>query len=105
MVTGCKSVNGKNCGGGCKSVNGKNCVFPFKYKGITHNKCITLDSTKPWCANRVDEKTGVAIHGEWADCEPGCEIAPIPPTPINRGLLHQIIKKSFIDDFYEIILL
>merc|ERR1712223_138500 len=31
----------------CKSVNGKDCVFPFKYNGITHNKCTKMDSSSP----------------------------------------------------------
>ena len=48
-------------------------MFPFKYKGITHNKCTKVDSTTPWCANKVNERTGDAVNGQWADCEPGCE--------------------------------
>ena len=35
-----------------------------------------MDSINPWCANKVNEKTGVAIHGEWADCESRCEVEP-----------------------------
>ena len=54
----------------------------------------------PWCANKVNEFTGVATHGEWADCGPGCDIGSISPIS-TKGLLHQIIKKLFADDFHK----
>ena len=57
---------------GCKSVNGKDCVFPFKYEGVTYNECTTQDSDTAWCSNRVNTRSGIAIKGEWSDCEPGC---------------------------------
>ena len=36
-----------------------------------------MDSSSPWCANKVDERTGDVITGQWADCGPGCETGSI----------------------------
>ena len=51
----------------------KKCVFPFKYKGITYNKC-TKDNSEngqSWCAYKVNRQ-GVAVDGKWGDCDQGC---------------------------------
>jgi len=67
----------------CKSENGRDCVFPFKYKGTTYNQCTKKGSKKAWCANEVNERTGVAVSGEWADCEAGCP-GTITPDDLNE---------------------
>merc|ERR1711892_1437204 len=40
----------------CKSTLGNSCIFPFTFKGETHNKCTTAgsDNGAPWCATEVD---------------------------------------------------
>ena len=43
---------------GCRTINCQRCIFPFKYNGVEHEKCITVDSENgaPWCAVDVREK-------------------------------------------------
>jgi len=62
----------------CKTINCQKCVFPFLYKGIEYDTCITVDSDNnaPWCAVQIEED-GEATYGAWEDCAPGC---PTPPT-------------------------
>ena len=53
----------------CQTINRVDCVFPFKYKGISYDKCTAAESDSgPWCANRID-KDGAVIIGQWGDCE------------------------------------
>ena len=42
---------------GCRTINCQRCIFPFKYNGVEHSKCITVDSENgaPWCAVDVSE--------------------------------------------------
>ena len=63
------------------------CIFPFRFNGVTHNKCTWdqahLTEHKAWCSTLVDE-TGhhVGGQGKWGNCGPGC---PIPPDDRNKG--------------------
>ena len=52
-----------------------NCVFPFKYKGKTHEKCTKVDSDngKSWCAYDIQPGTEVPQDGKhWGDCNDDC---------------------------------
>ena len=63
------------------------CIFPFRFNGVTHNKCTWdqahLTEHKAWCSTLVDE-TGhhVGGQGKWGNCGPGC---PIPTDDRNKG--------------------
>merc|ERR1711962_416496 len=48
------------------------CIFPFTFNGNTYYSCTEVESSgEPWCAYNVDNN-GVAITGQWANCDPGC---------------------------------
>ena len=51
---------------GCRTINCQRCIFPFKYNGVEHDKCITVDSENgaPWCAVDVSEKFKKIINLE-----------------------------------------
>jgi len=72
----------------CKSKQGKQCVFPFTYKGETHNKCTDADSENGsvWCATEVDED-GEVVRNTWEDCEEGC---PGTNFECNEGFLFNV---------------
>ena len=56
-------------------MEGQECVFPFKYKGITYNKCTKVDSEndKSWCAYDITPGTEVIADGQhWGDCSEEC---------------------------------
>ena len=63
------------------------CIFPFRFNGVTHNKCTWdqahLTEHKAWCSTLVDE-TGhhVGGQGKWGNCGPSC---PIPSDNRNKG--------------------
>ena len=75
----------------CTTVSGASpnlpCIFPFRFNGVTHNKCTWdqahLTEHKAWCSTLVDE-TGhhVGGQGKWGNCGPSC---PIPPDNRNKG--------------------
>ena len=75
----------------CVTVSGASpdlpCIFPFRFNGVTHNKCTWdqahLTEHKAWCSTLVDE-TGhhVGGQGKWGNCGPGC---PIPTDDRNKG--------------------
>ena len=60
----------------------KPCIFPFKFRGITHNNC-TLIGNEPgkvsaWCSTKVDD-SGKHVgggKGNWGVCEPKCQPNP-----------------------------
>jgi len=72
----------------CKSNLGNNCVFPFTFKGETHNKCTTSgsDNGAPWCATEVDAD-GEVVRNKWEDCEEGC---PGTDFECNEGFLFNV---------------
>jgi len=54
---------------------GNTCVFPFKYKGVTYEKCTKVDSNngKAWCAFNIQPGTVVPQDGKhWGDCNQDC---------------------------------
>ena len=56
-----------------------------------------MDSEKPWCANKVSKRTGNALNGQWADCEPGCPGTAshnddVPQSPQQPILFEPIIS-------------
>jgi len=75
----------------CTTVSGASpnspCIFPFRFNGVTHNKCTWdqahLTEHKAWCSTLVDE-TGhhVGGQGKWGNCGPTC---PIPTDNRNKG--------------------
>ena len=34
----------------CYTKDGFECVFPFSYKGVSHDQCSSEDVYQPWCA-------------------------------------------------------
>lgn len=75
----------------CVTVSGASpnlpCIFPFRFNGVTHNKCTWdqahLTEHKAWCSTLVDG-TGhhVGGQGKWGNCGAGC---PIPTDDRNKG--------------------
>ena len=58
-----------------QALKANTCVFPFKYKGVTYNKCTTVDSdnNKSWCAYDIQPNTEVPQDGKhWGDCNYDC---------------------------------
>jgi len=53
----------------------KPCVFPFKYRGITYNKCTFVDnapSTNPWCSTKTESNNDhIGGGGFYGDCLSG----------------------------------
>ena len=59
----------------CKTDEGHSCVFPFKYKGLVHEKCTLSQSSKAWCAYDIEVGTEVPVDGfHWGDCISSCPI-------------------------------
>ena len=50
----------------CK-IRKTDCVFPFIYKGETHNSCIKREDSF-WCATKVNEDDSEVIVGFWGKC-------------------------------------
>ena len=51
------------------------CVFPFKYRGVSYDKCTKTDSDSntKWCALDIQPNTEVSEDGKhWGVCEYGC---------------------------------
>ena len=59
--------------GGAKE--GMKCMFPFTYKGVTHNACTDHGNDDPewvpWCSTKVDDYGG-HVGGNWGDCSQEC---------------------------------
>ena len=67
---------------------GMNCIFPFKYKGVTHNACTKhgIEDTEydPWCSTKVDNNGDhIEGGGYWGDCSEEC--------PNENGKYHKIV--------------
>ena len=80
--------------GQCKTVSGpssgKNCVFPFKFNGVVHVACTTINGNgtpeeRPWCSTKVTE-IGEHIEGQgnWGLCGQKC---PFDDTSSTAGWL------------------
>ena len=59
-----------NTNGECWTVKNEKCIFPFTYKGLTHNSCTKADSENGayWCATEV-QSNGKVVNGKWEDCD------------------------------------
>ena len=44
------------------TANGSRCAFPFTYKGVSYDECITLDHDDRWCS------TTSVYNGTWGNC-------------------------------------
>eukprot|EP00041_Stephanoeca_diplocostata_P000092 m.13349 g.13349 ORF g.13349 m.13349 type:complete len:1437 (+) comp10091_c0_seq3:247-4557(+) len=52
----------------------RDCIFPFRYNGISYDKCTMVDQNVPWCAIDVDESGDYV--GEWGVCSSFVNSAP-----------------------------
>ena len=57
----------------CKTISGsqpdQECKFPFTFKGIEYNKCISGSRRRqPWCSTKLDSN-GAYIKGMWGYCD------------------------------------
>ena len=44
-------------------------MFPFTYKGISYDKCTTVDNVNPWCSTLTNaEGEHVDGEGKWGYC-------------------------------------
>ena len=56
------------------NVKNKSCEFPFKYKGVLYNECITEKDKiteqggRPWCATEVGKRRKL-VRGKWGNCD------------------------------------
>jgi len=57
----------------CQTVQGSQCIFPFTYKGVTHNSCTKVDSDNgaAWCATEL-QPNGEVVNNKWEDCGELC---------------------------------
>lgn len=52
----------------CFTEDGDSCTFPFEYKDVVYDKCMTIDEPRPWCSHNTDSN-GEHISGNWGFCE------------------------------------
>jgi len=55
----------------CRTATGKACMFPFTFRGIVYNTCITEgdEQGQPWCSTKTDEwGNHVSNKGNWGHC-------------------------------------
>ena len=65
----------------CTTISGpstnQRCVLPFKFNGVTHQKCPTdpEDKTKHWCSTKVDQNgQHISGIGAYGNCGPNCPL-------------------------------
>ena len=66
---------------------GSDCQFPFIYKGVTRDGCITEADPdgKLWCSTAVDNDGQHIVNGQhWAHCSSQCPISSTP-TPAQSS--------------------
>ena len=49
----------------------KPCTFPFIYKGLQHQTCVTATDGNFWCFTET-KPGGVGIPKSWGQCGPEC---------------------------------
>ena len=60
----------------CYTTDGFPCIFPFKYKGTKHTKCISEDVYMPWCPTKLEGD----IIKDWGLCLDDCIFDPPQPS-------------------------
>ena len=61
----CITIGGKEVG--------KRCKFPFKYNGVSYNKCTDVKSPGQfWCSTQTHEVTKQHIYNKYGYCADGC---------------------------------
>ena len=71
--TQCVTIDGPGQGSACQ--------FPFIYKGVSRDGCITEADPegKLWCSTAVDSDGQHIVNGQhWAHCSPQCPVASNP---------------------------
>ena len=73
------------------------CVFPFVYKGETHDSCIERDDNL-WCATKVNDQLDV-IEGFWGKCDVDegktfCDPKWTPPEAQTDKHMGKVFNKS-----------
>ena len=65
----------------CTTISGpstnQRCILPFKFNGVTHQKCPTdpEDKTKHWCSTKVDQNgQHISGIGAYGNCGPNCPL-------------------------------
>ena len=73
----------------CHTISGpaakKPCSFPFRYNGVTYDKCTydSADGNIPWCSTLVDDNQNhVPGGGHYGDCGPNC---PLPGKSMSNN--------------------
>ena len=68
---------------------GSECQFPFIYKGVSRDGCITEADPegKLWCSTAVDRDGQHIVNGQhWAHCSSQCPLASSPtPAPSSSA--------------------
>jgi len=67
---------------------GSPCQFPFIYKGVTRNGCITEadPDNRLWCSTGVDEDGQHIVNGQnWAHCSDSCPVSDTEVTPVSSA--------------------
>ena len=47
----------------CLDTKGSKCIFPFTYRGVTHQKCTIQDNPQPYCSVKNDENGNILLAG------------------------------------------
>ena len=70
----------------CYTTEGNECIFPFTYKGVSYNKCTSVDVYQPWC---VTASAGDGSITGWGLCLPDCQydlpvVSCLAPPPVPK---------------------
>ena len=67
-------------------VTGSACVFPFKFMGVLHFGCTTIDGdSKPWCSTQTDANDNhVSGVGAWGYCDASCPIQDLEKAQLKK---------------------
>ena len=83
----------------CYTKEGNECIFPFTYKEVVHQKCISDDVYQPWCATKIFN--GTTNIEKWGLCLDDCvreEPLPSclsPPTVPMFGIRNSSMHPQF----------
>merc|ERR1712029_761926 len=76
QTSGCQeeAITVPSCTTSSGPESGKACVFPFRYKGVVHKECATVDQSSAWCSTEVDAG-GSFVDGKYGFCPSSCPSA------------------------------